>query len=106
MRYSSKVLLILIACLGIVSLAGCFGGGGGPALSKTFNVTGKVTTAGVGHPATAHPVIGAVVSVGQAVTSTNMEGVYELRGLTTTAHYVTITVTKQDYAPAAATIAV
>lgn len=105
MRYS-KVLLILIACLSVVLLAGCFGGGGGLALSKTFNVTGKVTTAGVGHPATAHPVIGAVVSVGQAVTSTNTEGVYELRGLTTTADYVTITVSKQDYAPASATIAV
>lgn len=103
---SGRVLLILLACLSIVSLAGCFGGGGGLTQPKTFNVTGKVTTAGVGHPATAHPVIGAVVSVGQAVTSTNTEGVYELRGLTTSASYVTVTVTKQDYAPATATIAV
>ncbi|MFY9355915.1 MAG: hypothetical protein WAP39_07190 [Bacillota bacterium] len=82
MRYG-RVLLVLLACLSSLSLAGCFGGGGPSDLTKTFNLTGKVTSVGTGHPVTAHPVPGALVEVGQSRTFTNAQGLYQLTGLTT-----------------------
>jgi len=103
MRYR-KPLLALIICLGLTSLAGCNGCDG--VGTKTFSITGRVTTAGLGHPVTAHPVTGAAVSVGQVAATTNSAGAFELHGLTTTDSQVTITVTKKDYAPATATVAV
>jgi hypothetical protein len=69
-RYG-RVLLVLLACLSSLSLAGCFGGGGPSDLTKTFNLTGKVTSVGTGHPVTAHPVPGALVEVGQSRTFTS-----------------------------------
>ncbi len=46
------------------------------------------------------------MSVGQVGVTTNSAGAFELHGLTTTDNQVTITVTKKDYAPATATVAV
>lgn len=96
-----KPWLVLIICLSVMSLAGCNG-----CDHKRFDVTGCVTTGGLGHPVTAHPVTGAAVSVGQVTATTNSEGAFQLYGLTTTDSQVTITVTKKDYAPATATVAV
>lgn len=106
MRYG-RVLLVLLACLSSLSLAGCFGGGGGPSDStKTFNLTGKVTSVGTGHPVTAHPISGARVEVGQSGTFTDAQGLYQLAGLTTRENQVTVTVSKENYATTTAVVAV
>lgn len=101
------MLFGLMACLISLFLAGCFGGGGGPSDStKTFNLIGKVTSVGTGHPVTAHPVPGALVEVGQNRTFTDAQGLYQLMGLTTRENQVTVTVTKENYATATVTVTV
>lgn len=105
MRYG-RVLLVLLACLSSLSLAGCFGGGGPSDLTKTFNLTGKVTSVGTGHPVTAHPVPGALVEVGQSRTFTNAQGLYQLTGLTTRENQIAVTVTKENYATTTAIVSV
>ena len=94
-----KRLPILILALAIiVSLSGCFGGGGNSSSVKTFNVTGKVTST-----TTRLGIDGATVTISDSKSSsyayTGHDGIYQFQGVTTYDSTVKITGYKDGYEP-------
>jgi serine protease len=90
-----RVAILILALSIILSLSGCFGGGGNSNGIKTFNVTGRVTSTvdGLG-------ISGATVSINDDynfTAYTNQAGYYQLNGVTTYDSTVRITVSKDGY---------
>ena len=88
-----RVAAIIMVLLVVLSLSGCFGGGGSGGV-KTFNVLGRVTST-----ATGLGISGATVSINDDYirTTTDANGAYEFKGLTSTDSTVTISVYKEGY---------
>jgi subtilisin family serine protease len=90
-----RVAVLILALSIILSLSGCFGGGGNSNGIKTFNVMGTVTSTvdGLG-------ISGATVSINDDynfTAYTNQAGHYQLNGVTTYDSTVKITVSKDGY---------
>ena len=87
-----RVAILILALSLVLSLSGCFGGGGNSGGIKTFNVAGQVTS-----NATGLGISGATVSIDGDNRLTNTYGFYEFKGLTSTESSVTISVDKEGY---------
>ena len=90
-----RVAILILALSVILSLSGCFGGGGNSNGIKTFNVVGKVTST-----ATELGISGATVIINDDYNFrayTNEAGYYQLNGVTTYDSTVKITVSKDGY---------
>jgi subtilisin family serine protease len=90
-----RVAILILALSIILSLSGCFGGGGNSNGIKTFNVTGRVTSS-----ATGLGISGATVAINDDynfTAYTNQAGYYQLNGVTTYDSRVRITVSKDGY---------
>jgi len=90
-----RVAILILALSIILSLSGCFGGGGNSNGIKTFNVIGTVTST-----VTGLGISGATVSINDDynfTAYTNQAGYYQLNGVTTYDSRVRITVSKDGY---------
>ena len=90
---SKRVAALIMVLFVVLSLGGCFGGGGSGGI-KTFNVIGKVTST-----ATGLGIDGATVSVNGVSKLTTQDGSYAFMGLAFTEMRVTISVYKDGYWP-------
>lgn len=90
-----RVAILILALSLVLSLSGCFGGGGNSGGIETFNVAGTVTS-----NATGLGISGATVQINddaRFVAYTNLAGNYQLNGVTTYDSTVRITVSRDSY---------
>ena len=88
---SKRVAALIMVLFVMLSLTGCFGGGGSGGF-KTFNVIGRVTS-----DATGLGISGATVSVNDVNGNTNPEGYYELKRVPISDNVVTIRASQYGY---------
>ena len=88
---SKRVAALIMVLFVMLSLTGCFGGGGSGGF-KTFNVIGRVTS-----DATGLGISGATVSVNGVNGNTNPEGYYELKRVPISDNVVTIRASQYGY---------